>query len=415
METEQAELKEVAAELTSKNEWTLGRQGTEYKKYDFKIGSSLYNRFQLLISRSLKYMQADPSFTHDVYLIYYPQGSYIPPHRDPVQKNFNHQRLNSIVQHAELGGELLIEGSIVELAELDGMTFFSNKSEHSVAKIERGDRLLWSVGVLQKQTPISEKLAFIIGAGEVGKRMAGALTHSGWKCRLVTRNDEEGWRAAVDPEDEISLRILAMREDDLPPAIKKFDNFPHRNLLVLIQNGFLETILPSELLSTGTRGLIYFTSKGSFYSVLTASLFHGQFATLIAEGLMKGGIAAEAVESRDRFMEHMIIKAIWNGIVGLPLHVHKITLGEYIEQQKDELTQLIHECVLACNAEFNVTVNEHEMYETFISTTKNLLWMKRAGPAYGLATRNQAIERFGQKHNIPTPVTTRLLKENESL
>jgi hypothetical protein len=41
-------------------------------------------------------------------------------------------------------------------------------------------------------------------------------------------------------------------------------------------------------------------------------------------------------------MEHMIIKAIWNGIVGLPLHVHKITLGEYIEQHNDELAQLIH-------------------------------------------------------------------------
>jgi hypothetical protein len=51
-------------------------------------------------------MQADPSFTHDVYLIYYPQGSFIPPHRDTVQKNFNHQRLNSIVQHAEQGGEV---------------------------------------------------------------------------------------------------------------------------------------------------------------------------------------------------------------------------------------------------------------------------------------------------------------------
>ena len=52
-------------------------------------------------------MKANASFLHDVYLIYYPQGSFIPSHRDPVETHFDHQRLNAIIQQAEQGGEVL--------------------------------------------------------------------------------------------------------------------------------------------------------------------------------------------------------------------------------------------------------------------------------------------------------------------
>lgn len=117
-------------------------------------------------------------------------------------------------------------------------------------------------------------------------------------------------------------------------------------------------------------------------------------------------------------MEQMVIKAIWNSIVGLPLHVHRISLGEYIETRADEIRAIIAESCAVCSAEyaeFGLKFDQDAIWKLFVDTTRHLLWMKRSGRAVGLAARNGAIQKWGRTHNIPTPITDQLLSSNDSL
>jgi len=66
--------------------WQKGRQGTGYDKM-----------LLLTLRWPLRF---------DSYLIRYPEGSEIPPHRDPVQQG-RHYRLNIILKPPKSGGEFI--------------------------------------------------------------------------------------------------------------------------------------------------------------------------------------------------------------------------------------------------------------------------------------------------------------------
>ncbi len=80
----------------------------------------------------------------DTYLLRFPVGSSIPPHRDPVD-GAGHLRLNLILVPARRGGEFDCERAIVDRPRIK--LFRSDLATHSVSTIEAGTRWVLSLGV----------------------------------------------------------------------------------------------------------------------------------------------------------------------------------------------------------------------------------------------------------------------------
>lgn len=83
----------------------------------------------------------------DVYLLKYPEGSFIPPHRDPVDGK-RHFRINIVLKEA-VGGDFRCENAIFASRRIN--IFRSDVSLHEVTKIERGCRWVLSIGWLLKE------------------------------------------------------------------------------------------------------------------------------------------------------------------------------------------------------------------------------------------------------------------------
>lgn len=107
--------------------WELGRQNTGY-----------YKKLLLLIER----------IPLDVYLLFYPPQSYVPPHRDRVDHapNKKHYRLNIILKDAAEGGKFFCENTILNLRRIK--FFRSDINLHSVSPITEGTRYVLSIGFL---------------------------------------------------------------------------------------------------------------------------------------------------------------------------------------------------------------------------------------------------------------------------
>lgn len=244
--------------------------------------------------------------------------------------------------------------------------------------------------------------AFVIGMGEVGRTLSGALARGGWTVLPVTRRD--GWDPALDADDP-SPRIVAVREEDLGGVLERCAG-PLRSRLVLVQNGFLEAV--HGALGPVTRGLIYFTAKDHFFRVLCASPFYGPLAGPIVGALEAGGIPCKLVEEGAESLRAMVVKGIWNAVVGLPLAVHGVDLATYLETFRDELEALIEESALAAGAEYGVRVSAAVAERKILETTTELGWVK--GGVKAIAWRNGALAGFGRRHGVPTPVNDRLLR-----
>lgn len=103
--------------------WQRGRQDTGYDK-------------MLLLAMSWP-------LPLDSYLIHYPEGSEIPPHRDPV-KSGRHYRLNIILKSCGAGGEFICETSMFTTKRIK--LFRPDLHEHSVTKVIDGSRYVLSIG-----------------------------------------------------------------------------------------------------------------------------------------------------------------------------------------------------------------------------------------------------------------------------
>lgn len=103
--------------------WQKGRQHSGYDK-------------MLLIYNKL-------GIEFDVYLLRFPVGSEIPPHRDQVQSG-RHFRLNIILKKSKFGGEFICEKHILNLVRIK--LFRSDLYTHSVTKVSGSARYVLSVG-----------------------------------------------------------------------------------------------------------------------------------------------------------------------------------------------------------------------------------------------------------------------------
>lgn len=246
------------------------------------------------------------------------------------------------------------------------------------------------------------RTAFVIGQGEVGRRLASGLERAGWQVGRVTRS--QGWDEALAADG--APRILAMREEDVVDAFRRFSASARRDL-VLVQNGFLEVGFGPDLAGT-TRALIWFTAKGDFFLPLRPSLIHGPWAETLATAWGQADLPFEVVSDEGRFLRDMIIKGIWNCVVGLPLAVHGVDLATYREHFRDEIAAITEEACRACAAEYGVEIPAREVIDCLTQTTTELGWVATK-KAKALDWRNGAIAEFGRKHRIPTPVADRLL------
>lgn len=104
--------------------WTRGRQQGNYEKM-------LLARSQLL--------------RFDLYVLRFPPGSYIPPHRDPVQVG-RHYRLNVILKAPRLGGRFVVRNAILNWPRVK--LFRPDISEHEVTRVVDGTRYVLSFGLV---------------------------------------------------------------------------------------------------------------------------------------------------------------------------------------------------------------------------------------------------------------------------
>ena len=79
----------------------------------------------------------------DSYLLRFPEGSAIPPHRDPLDKG-KHYRLNIILKAPRSGGEFLCASPIYSSKRIK--FFRPDECEHSVTEVQGGNRYVLSVG-----------------------------------------------------------------------------------------------------------------------------------------------------------------------------------------------------------------------------------------------------------------------------
>ncbi len=116
----------ILEELVKKLPWEEGRQKTGYKK------------IKLLESERLNF---------DCYLLYYPEGSEIPQHFDKVESG-RHYRMNIVLKKADVGGDFVCQDVIFSKYRTN--IFRPDIAEHSVTKIEKGYRLVLSIGWLKE-------------------------------------------------------------------------------------------------------------------------------------------------------------------------------------------------------------------------------------------------------------------------
>ncbi len=255
--------------------------------------------------------------------------------------------------------------------------------------------------------------AFVIGPGEVGRRLLHALDAAGVPAQALRRGDPPG--AAADPS-VAALRLVCVREEDLAGALALLGGVP-RERLALVQNGFLEPV--HGALGPVTRGLVWFTSKGPFFRELAPTLVHGPHAAFLADALSRGGLDVRVLGDDTAFRVEMIVKGLWNAVVGLPLAVHGLDLATYLATREDEWRALVDEGARAASAWYGVDVVGDDAARRVVATTADLGWVR--GGAKALPWRNGALARMGRACGVATPVNDALLRaagfdpENQSV
>jgi hypothetical protein len=111
------------------------------------------------------------------------------------------RRFNAVVQAADAGGQLHLGESQehISLQESDAIIFHPDRTKHSVSEIEAGQRLVWSVGCVVDSYALPMRSAYVIGVGEVGKKVIDAMTRCGWSVTPVRRHDTEVRRGVSAP------------------------------------------------------------------------------------------------------------------------------------------------------------------------------------------------------------------------
>ncbi len=113
---------------TTRFNWVFGRQNSGYSKV-----SLLESKFPI---------------PFDVYILKFPEGSFIPEHTDPVKSGYKHFRFNIILKKSKSGGDFISEHNIFNFSRLK--FFRPDISKHSVTRVISGSRFVLSIGFLLK-------------------------------------------------------------------------------------------------------------------------------------------------------------------------------------------------------------------------------------------------------------------------
>ena len=136
------EIAELVA-LADRGSWLAGRQGTGYENLplrDVLVAHPVVERAIALLGTPL-----DDQW--DVYLLRYLDGAHVPDHVDPARPGTRHRRINAILTPPTRGGELRIDGALVELSVGDAVVFDPDRERHEVSPVI-GTRIVFSVGAL---------------------------------------------------------------------------------------------------------------------------------------------------------------------------------------------------------------------------------------------------------------------------
>lgn len=246
---------------------------------------------------------------------------------------------------------------------------------------------------------IDSRTAHVVGMGEVGGRLAAALAAGGVQVTPVTRTS--GWDTVGRGDGDV---LVCVREDDLEALLPRLaDVEPER--LVFVQNGWVRPLL--DEIRGCSRGLIWFTSKGGFYRHLRPSPFHGPRAAELVEALQRGGLPAEAMDDRS-FRAADVDKMGFNCVVGLPLAVHGMSLGSYLDERRDEASRVFAEAVDVLSAAVGIEPDP-EMWGAFVESVAPITWMKPS-QAKALAFRNGAVVREARRLGLDAPANADLLR-----
>jgi ketopantoate reductase len=241
---------------------------------------------------------------------------------------------------------------------------------------------------------------YVIGMGEVGTRLAAGLHHAGVETSSVTR--DRGWAAAV--EDVDGLLLVCVREESLEEVLIRVRGVDSRRM-VLVQNGWIRPQLRN--LPEATRGLIWFTAKGDFFEVLRPSPFMGPRAGALSRALEAGGLASSEVDTAtfDRLDAE---KMGFNCVVGLPLAIHGLTLGDYLSTLEHEARTVFTEAVTVCSRALNTDADEG-LWGDFVRAAAPLAWVKTS-KAKALDFRNGAVVSLAEQLGLEAPVNAALLQ-----
>lgn len=234
--------------------------------------------------------------------------------------------------------------------------------------------------------------------GEVGRRLAGALERAGVDVIPVTR--QGGWETLAAGDGPV---LVCVREEVLPQLLPRLAELRQRRL-VFVQNGWVRPLLAA--LPECTRGLIWFTSKGNFFHVLRPSPFSGPLAEPLAQWLHRGGIPGVALDGED-FAAADVEKMGFNCVVGLPLAVHGVSLGEYLERWRDEAHAVFEEAVTVLAQAVGVSVDPR-WWPAFEKSAAPLHWV-RVSTAKALEWRNGAVVGEARRLGVSAPLNQRLL------
>jgi hypothetical protein len=240
---------------------------------------------------------------------------------------------------------------------------------------------------------------FVIGMGEVGRRLAGALEAAGAEVLPVTR--QTGWEAAASPSP--GARLVCVGEAGLGEVLERLRPAPDDSL-ILVQNGWIRPELAG--LAGYTRGLLWFNSKKSFFKVLRSSPFGGPWAKALTEALATGGIPANSVDDTT-FRAAEAEKMGFNCVVGLPLVVHGVSLAEYLERESVEAEAVFREAVTVCAKALGVEPAAG-WWPAFVASAAPLGGARPSAPK-ALQWRNGAVVRLAGELGLAAPANARLL------
>jgi hypothetical protein len=78
----------------------------------------------------------------------YADGAFVHQHKDPAPNGFAHVRCNWMIKKPPVGGDPILDGEVVPVAEGDLWLCLASLERHGTTPIYGGERLIYSFGAL---------------------------------------------------------------------------------------------------------------------------------------------------------------------------------------------------------------------------------------------------------------------------